>query len=199
MKKLNNVLTTVALIFISGAAIATGNLKVNIVQSAYDEAVVKISNAVESQFEVEIRNINNDIVYYKQTQRPSKNLTQTFDFSRLRDGEYTLEVRLDKEQNLSAFNIKSGKVTVTEQDREVQPYFAFKNERLDISYLNHEKDEVMLYVYDNKKGELLQEIVLGNEFALHSAVDFSKLNKGSYDAVLVSDTNIYEYNVLLKQ
>lgn len=199
MKKLNNVLATVALILISGAAMATGNLKVNIVQSAYDEAVVKISNAVESQFEVEIRNINNDIVYYKQTQRPSKNLTQTFDFSRLRDGEYTLEVRLDKEQNLSVINIKSGKVTVTDQDREVQPYFAFKNERLDISYLNHEKDEVMLYVYDNKQGELLQEIALGKEFALHRAVDFSKLNKGSYDAVLVCDDNVYEYNVLLKQ
>ncbi|WP_346855577.1 hypothetical protein [uncultured Draconibacterium sp.] len=199
MKKLNNVLTAVALILISGAAMATGNLKVNIEQSAYDEAVVKISNVVESQFEVEIRNVNNDIVYYKQTQRPSKNLTQTFDFSRLRDGDYTLEVRLDNEQNLSVINIRSGKVTVTDQDKEVQPYFAFKNDRLDISYLNHEKDEVMLYVYDNKMGKLLQEIALGTDFALHSAVDFSKLNKGSYDAVLVSDDNVYEYNVLLKQ
>ncbi len=199
MKKLSNVLAVAVLVLFSGVAMASGNLKVNIEQGASDEAVVRISNVVASQFEIEIRNMNNDIVYYKQNSNPSQNVSKTFDFSRLRDGEYALEVRLDKETNQSILQVDNGKVLLVEQNKEVQPFFALKNNRLEISYLNYEKDDVMFYVYDNRTRQLLHEAKLGSEFALHNAVDFSKLNNGSYDAVLVSANHVYEYNVMLKQ
>ncbi|MCY1720997.1 hypothetical protein OU798_11635 [Prolixibacteraceae bacterium Z1-6] len=199
MKKLNNVLVVVALMLFSGIAMATGNLKVFIIPGENDEAVVRISNAIASQYEIEIRNMNNDIVYYKQTSTPVKVVSKTFDFSALRDGEYSLEVWLDKEKTLSLLNVKHGKVTLVNQEKEVQPYFVFENERLDISYLNHEKDNVMLYVYDNKTQKLIHEEKLGSEFAIHRAVDFSKLGKGSYNAILSSHNHLHEYNVTLKQ
>jgi len=96
MKRLNKIVLTVALAFTAGAVMATGNLKVNISEGEGAESHVCVSNSVESQFEMEIRNGNNDIVYYKQIQQPLKLVQNTFDFSALSNsGAYDYEIVLN--------------------------------------------------------------------------------------------------------
>ncbi|WP_319272042.1 hypothetical protein [uncultured Draconibacterium sp.] len=197
MKRLNKVLFTVALVLFAGAAMATGNLSVNISEGEGAEAHVRVTNAVESQFEMEIRNMNNDIVYYKQIQQPLKLVLNTFDFSALSNGEYTFTVKLDKEMNRSVLAVKDGDVKVLDQTKQVDPYFGFNNEQLKISYLNHAANDVVLYVYDAKTNRLIHEDDLGSGFAVNHAIDLSKLNKGSYEAVLVSSNGTYEYDITL--
>lgn len=197
MKRLNKVLLTVALALFAGAAMATGNLSVNISEGEGAEAHVRVTNAVESQFEMEIRNMNNDIVYYKQIQQPLKLVLNTYDFSKLSDGEYTFTVKLDNEMNRSVLAVKDGDVKVVDQTKQVDPYFGMNNNQLNISYLNHAANDVMLYLYDGKTNRLIHEDDLGEEFAVNHAIDLSKLDSGSYEAVLVSDNGVYAYEITL--
>ncbi|WP_163324958.1 hypothetical protein [Draconibacterium mangrovi] len=197
MKRLNKVLLTLALALSAGAVMATGNLSVSISEGEGAEAHVRVTNAVESQFEMEIRNRNNDIIYYKQIQQPLKLVLNTYDFSKLSDGEYTFLVKLDNEQNMTTLAVKDGDVKVVDQVKQVDPYFGLFNDRLNISYLNHGAGDVKLYLYDEKNNSLVHEDVLGSEFALHHAIDLSKLNNGSYEAVLVSNNGTYEYEITL--
>lgn len=197
MKQLNKVLLTIALALSAGAVMATGNLSVNISEGEGAEAHVRVSNAVESQFEMEIRNENNDIIYYKQIQQPLKLVLNTFDFSKLSNGEYTFLVKLDNEQNVTTLAVKNGDVKVVDQVKQVDPYFGLFNDQLNISYLNHGAGDVKLYLYDEKTKNLVHEDILGSEFAVHHAVNLSKLNNGSYEAVLVSNNGIYEYEITL--
>jgi len=72
MKNLKTVLTIFATVFVSGAVLATGNLKVNVVPGINNKAVVHIKNATDTKYEVEIQSTDGEIVYYNQTKAPSK-------------------------------------------------------------------------------------------------------------------------------
>ena len=197
MKRLNKVLLTIALALGAGAVMATGNLSVNISEGEGAEAHVRVTNAVESQFEMEIRNGNNDIIYYNQIQQPLKLVLNTFDFSRLNNGEYTLSVKLDNEQNVTTLAVKGDKVEVIDQVKQVDPYFGLSNEQLNISYLNHGAGDVKLFLYDENNNKMVHEDELGSEFAVHHAIDLSELNNGNYEAVLISNNGTYEYKITL--
>ncbi len=96
MKRLNKIVLTIALAFTAGAVMAKGNLKVNISEGEGAESHVRVSNSVESQFEMEIGNGNNDIIYYKQIQQPLKLVLNTFDFLALSNsGTYDYEIVLN--------------------------------------------------------------------------------------------------------
>nr|WP_319998046.1 hypothetical protein [uncultured Draconibacterium sp.] len=96
MKRLNKIVLTIALAFTAGAVMATGNLKVSISKGEGVETHVRVSNSVESQFEMEIRNGNNDIIYYKQIPQPLKLVLNTFDFLALSNrGTYDYEIVLN--------------------------------------------------------------------------------------------------------
>ncbi|WP_319479614.1 hypothetical protein [uncultured Draconibacterium sp.] len=197
MKRLNKVLLTITLALSAGAVMATGNLSVSISEGEGAEAHVRVSSAVESQFEMEIRNQNNNIIYYKHIQQPVKMVLNTYDFSKLSNGEYTFSVRLDNEQNVTTLAVNDGDVKVVDQLKQVDPYFGLLNDQLSISYLNHGAGDVKLYLYDEKNNNLVHEDILGSEFALHHAINLSKLKKGSYEAVLVSNNGAYEYEIVL--
>lgn len=195
MKQFTKTLAIVAFIFISGTAFATGNLNVSIIQGASDEAIVNISNAVKSVYQIEIKNDRGDVIYYKETKSPSKTYQNVYDFSELQDGNYIFSVKLDKELSETDLHIKNGKVNVVEQDKEVDPYFAYDNDLLKLSYLNFDRNNVKLYVYKDGSDEAVFQKDLGSEFAMHEAIDFSKLRTGRYDAVLVGDLDSYEYEL----
>jgi len=195
MKQLTKTLAILALVFISGTALASGNLSVSVVQGANDEAIVRISNAVNTVYEIEIQDKAGDLLYYKQTNSPAKTYQNIYDFSRLDDGNYIFTVKLDKEFNQTFLNVENGKVEVIEQDKELDPFFAYNNDILKLTYLNYDLGDVQLYVYEKGTNKLVYDEDLGSDFALHHALDFSKLQSGSYDAVVAGDHSTYQYEL----
>ncbi|WP_340111575.1 hypothetical protein [Maribellus mangrovi] len=197
MKHLAKLLFVAALIFTSGLAMANGNLKVSIVQEEANEAIVKISNAVNSVYEIEVKNASGNILYYKQTQRPSKTYSSVYDLTGLYDGKYTFTVNVANETSTSMVNVTNGKVEVIDYNKELDPYFALNNNYLKISYLNFNKSDIVLYVYDDSSKRMLYEEDLGTEFAMNHAVNLSKLKSGSYSAMLVSNQGTHEYDIYI--
>lgn len=194
MKQLMKTTLIALLIFASGVVMANGNLKVSIVQGAIDEAVVNISNAVNSVFEIQVNDENGNVIFYKITQHPSTNYSNVYDFSRLDDGLYSFMVNIDNEQSTSTLKVSNGNLNVIEQNKEVDPFFALNNDRLEIAYLNFDQRDIKLYVYESGSNRLLHEEELGKKFVLNHALDLSKLRSGAYDAVLVSNLATHQYD-----
>lgn len=196
MKNLKSILGGAALFLISGAVLATGNMKVNVVPAGKDISVVKILNVEESNYEIELKNERGDLVFYKKTDSPSKTYAKQYDFSMLDDGNYNLTVKGTNEKMENTLKINKSGVEVIKQRKEVEPYFTVNGNRLELSWLNFEMENLKVFIYNNNTRVFEKE--LNPEFAINYAVDFSKLKSGKYDAVLVSGNSIFEYQLIKK-
>lgn len=197
MKKLKTSLVLLSLVLVSGAVMATGNLKVNVTPVKSEKAVVNVSNTAQSHFEIEIRNDVGDLVFYKETNSPSKSYVKLYDFSNLEDGLYTFTVKLDKQVSTNNLDISNGNVTVESERKDAEPYFTLENNKLKMSFLNFEKEDVKLYLYDNSNNELVMEKDLESDFAITYGLDFTQVKNGNYDAVLTSENKYYTYNIVV--
>jgi hypothetical protein len=194
MKNLKTILTGLALVLTTSAVWATGNMKVNIVPAENEKAVVQILNVAESNYEIELRNEKGDLVFYKKTDAPSTNYARHYDFSMLDDGKYSLTVKGDNEKMENSLKIDKGTVEVLNQRKEVAPFFTVRDNRLEVSYLNFELENLKVMLYDNNT--LLFERNLEPEFAVNYGLDLSNLQSGKYDAVLVAKNSTFEYQII---
>ncbi|MGM0620802.1 MAG: hypothetical protein ACQETJ_07150 [Bacteroidota bacterium] len=193
MKNLKTILTGIALIFISVAVLATGNLKVNILPAGKDKSMVQILNVEKSNYEIELRNERGDVVFYKQTDAPASTYIKHYNFAMLKDGNYSLTVKTNDEKLENALKLNNGQVESMNQKREAAPYFTVNDNRLELSYLNFGLENLRVMVYDNNT--LLYEKELNPEFTVNYGLDLSNLKSGKYDAVLTAGNSSYEYQI----
>ena len=197
MKKLKTTLVLLALIILSDTAMATGNLKVNVTPVKSEKAVVNVSSTAQSHFEIELRNNAGNLIFYKETYSPSKSYNKLYDFSNLEEGLYTFKVKLDKEVSTSNLSINKGEVTIVSARKDAEPYITLKNNKLKLSFLNFENENVKLYLYDNSTNELILEKDLRSDFAINYGLDFTQVKNGNYDAVLTSENKYYKYSIVI--
>jgi hypothetical protein len=195
MKNLKSILGGAVLLLVSGAVLATGNMKVNILPSN-EKTLVQVLNVAESNYEIELKNERGDLVFYKKTDSPATTYAQHYDFSLLNDGNYSLTVKGTNEKMENTLKIKKGNVEVLNQRKEVAPFFTVRDNRIEVSYLNFELENLKVMLYDNNT--LLFEKNLEPEFAVNYGLDLSNLKSGKYDAVLTSGNNFFEYQITKK-
>ncbi len=197
MKKLKTSFVAVVIVVFSSTVMATGNLKLSIIPGESEKAVVNVTNASQSHFEIEVKNELGDVIFYKETKTPLTNYIKVFDFSMLNDGHYTFTVKLDKEMETNTLDVSHGKVKVVAERKDVHPFFIFQDNEFRLSYLNYAKDKIKFYLYDNSTNELVMERDLKSDFAITYGLDFSKIESGSYDAILAGTNNTYEYEIAI--
>lgn len=182
-------------IFVANVALGTGNLKANMTANEREVTVVEITNSEMVKYEFELRDEKGNRVYEMKTEVPRSELNKRYDLSDLPDGVYWYYVRTDNEQISKKLSLEFGEVEVMKKRKTADPYFSRKGHMVNVSYLNFEEEQIKLYVYDNNT--LLEEVSLGEELAIHKAIDLSKLDRGQYDIVLANEYNVYEHNVVI--
>ena len=185
-----------ALVVISGAVLASGNLQVNIVPVSKNKTMVHVTNVEKSKYEIEVKNEKGAVVYYKRTVTPQATYAKYYNFSMLNNGDYRLTVKVNNEKTENTLRIQNGQVELVDQRKEVEPFFTMKENRLELSWLNFAEEDSRLLVYDNN--ELIFEKNLNPQFAVNYALDFSNLKSGNYNAVLATDNNSFGYMVTKK-
>ena len=75
----------------------------------------------------------------------------------------------------------------------LEPFFAYKDGILALSFLNFSEDNMVLNFYDNNGLVFSKEI--GDKFNVTKGFDLSKLANGAYTVVLSADNKNYTYNV----
>lgn len=193
MRNLKAFFLSTMLVLVSGAVMATGNMKVNILPVEKDRTVVQILNVTESNYEIELTNEKGDLVFYKKTNVPTATYANHYNFSMLNDGQYNLTVKTNDEKLENSLKIVNEQVEILDQKRVAAPYFTVRDNRLELSYLNFELENLKVMVYDNNT--LLFEKKLKPEFAVNYGLDISNLKNGKYDAVLVAESGTFEYRL----
>jgi hypothetical protein len=193
MKTIRTITMMFALTVIANIALATGNLRVNILPLSEDRAVVAISNNIESKFQISIEDAQGDVVYFKETEGDVADYRKVYDFSKLETGNYKLIVSLDDVKGEREFAINHGAIEVGKEKTLVAPVFSYNEDVLRIAFLNHEGENTSLYIYN--EGELVYTKALKNSFSVNEGLDLSKLESGYYNIVLASGNETYDYSV----
>ena len=197
IKSFSKVTMLVAFVAFANTLMAAGNLKVNILPLTADKAVVAISNTDAANFKISIENNNGETVYYKETEAGSKDYRKIFDFSDLDRGEYKLSVSVNGSTTQRMFKIENKNIAVGKEKSLMEPYFAYKDGILKLSYLNFPEENLSLNFYDGSDN-LVYTKNLGNNFNVIEGYNLSKLGKGTYSVILTSDSKNYPYNFDVK-
>jgi hypothetical protein len=94
------------------------------------------------------------------------------------------------------FTIDNKNIAVGKEKSVMEPFFAYKDGILKVSYLNFPEEAMSINFYD--KNDLLYKKELGKKFNVNEGFDLSKLAKGSYDVVLSTEDNSYSFNFEVK-
>ncbi|HKJ44096.1 MAG TPA: hypothetical protein VKA27_18510 [Sunxiuqinia sp.] len=193
MKTFRTITMMFALTVIANIALATGNLRLNILPLTAERAVVAISNDAQSKFEISIKDSRGGVVYYKETEGTMTDYRKVYDFSKLETGDYKLIVSIDGVKGERNFSINHNEISVGKAKILEAPFFSYKNDVLRLAYLNHSAEKMKLSIYGN--GELIYSKALENNFSVNEGLDLSKLSSGEYLVVLASGDETYDYTV----
>ncbi len=192
MKTIRTLLTVLAVAIVA-IATAVEKPKMNVVPLTADRAVVSINNEKEAMFELSIYADNGDLVYYKQSAKPLSSYQKVFDFANLENGDYAMELKINDTRLTKNFQVGSKEIIVGESKVRFDPYFAFNDNLLKMSYLNFDGQAYNLSIYDNKG--LVYQTKLGNDFNLSTGYDLSRLSTGKYDVILSSYDNEFTFSL----
>jgi len=196
IKSISKVTMLIAFVAFANTLMASGNLKVNILPLTAEKAVVAISNSGASNFQISIENGKGEVVYYKETNADSKDFRKIFDFSKLEKGDYNLSVSVDGSTTERSFKIDNRNIAVGKEKSTMEPFFAYKEGILVLSYLNFAEENLSLNFYD--KNDLVYSKKIGDRFNVNEGFDLTKLANGNYAVVLSTDSKSFTYNVDVK-
>lgn len=187
-------LSTVTAVAIVAIATAVEKPKMNVIPLTADKAIVAITNENAAYFELSINSENGEMVYYKQSSEPLTDYQKVFDFASLEDGKYVLNLKVNDTSLSKDFEVAHNGIYVGNSKLRFDPYFEFKNDVLKFSYLNFDKQNLKLLIYNNEG--LIYQSKLGNDFTVSSGYDLSKLTNGDYRIVLSSFDKEFTYNLV---
>lgn len=193
IKTISKLAMLFAFVAFANTLMASGNLKVNILPLTSETAVVAISNTTASNFQISIENEKGETIYYKETGADNKDYRKVFDFSNLEDGDYKLTASIDGLTTERSFKIENKNIAVGKEKSNMEPYFAYKEGVLKLSYLNFSEENLSLNLYNNY--DLVYSKNIGDKFNVNKGFDLSKLERGNYSVVLSTDNKSYTYNV----
>lgn len=193
MKTMRTFIAMIALALGANTAIAGGNLRVDILPLNSDRAVVAISSAAESQYEISIENAEGEVIYYKETEGNLTDYRKVFDFSKLEKGDYKLVASINGATSVRNFSVGSQAIAVGEISYVADPVFSFNNDILRVAYLNYPGEKVDLKIYSGN--DLIYTKSIDSSFAVNEGLNLAKLKSGNYQVVLASGNEVYDYTV----
>lgn len=155
--------------------------------------MVSIQNDNAAKFELSIHAENGDLVYYKQSTKALSSYKKVFDFKGLVNGNYSMKLKVNDTSLTKEFQVASNGIQVGESKLRFDPYFAYNEDVLKVSFLNFDKEYFSLDIYD--ENGLVYQSRLGKDFNMSSGYDLSRLSSGKYEVVLSSMGTEFSYNL----
>jgi len=186
-------LCTVTAGAIVAIATAVERPKMDVIPLSADQAKVSVTNENPAIFEMSIETQNGEMVYYKQTTSASTEYQKIFDFAKLENGKYVLNLKVNDTKLIREFEVSYDKIVVGDSKLRIDPYFSFKDDLLKFSYLNFDQESYTVYIY-NSDGLFFKKRI-GKDFSIQKGFDLSGLAEGDYRVVLSSLSNEYVYRL----
>jgi hypothetical protein len=185
-------LTTLAL-FIAAISFATDLPKMNVNANDAGKLAVSFESPTASPVELMISDRDGVILYSWKSKMPETKINKMYDLTELEDGTYNFCVNYGGKSINREVCIKSKNITVGPSVQLNEPFFNFKNDRLNVSFLNLAQKNVYLNIY--KDGEHYAGFTLGKNMDIQKCFDFSTAKKGNYEVVLTDFFKEHHYAV----
>lgn len=192
MKTIKWVLTTLAL-FIVAIGFATETPKMNIVASDENKILVSFESVTPCMLEMSITDEDGAIMHYWKSESPENAVNQRLNLSQLGQGTFNVTLNYGGTSINREINITRNEIKVGAPVQLKEPYFCFKNNKLNVSFLNVANKKVFLNIY--KDGEHYDGFTLGKSLDIQKSFDFSKAGKGNYEVVLTDYFKDHHYTV----
>ena len=112
-------------------------------------------------FEVTIKDQRGEILYYKKTGGPATNYKSVFDFSELKEGNYSLNIACENCNIQREIVLEKGKLEIGNEVRLYNPWVRVDGDKVYVSILNPALKNVYLNVYED--GQQVTRKKLGKE------------------------------------
>lgn len=192
MKTKTFVLSAFALLLAS-TVLATKLPTMKVTPLEAEKTLVSFESEMPSQFELTVKDLDGTTLYYKKTEQPVAGYQTVFDFSETGNGSYVVSLDYGNCSLSRKVFVWDNNMEVGEEIRLFAPVYSFENNQLKVSFLNKACKNVFINVFQN--GEYVTGKKLGKEMCMQKTIDFSKLEKGTYDVVLSDHFKDYEYTV----
>ena len=193
MKTILKLTGVLALVAVVNVVFASGNITLNMIPLKNEKAAVAISTLSNSNFNVTIADDKGQVFYYQENTDQADVFQKVYNFENLEEGIYKLTVLSEGVTTERQFQKQHGRILVGDEKTTMKPFFGYDGDLLRCSYLNFDNDKVTLHFY-GATGELLSK-QFGKDFSIQQALNLSKLDKGSYDAVLTAGDKQFTYNI----
>jgi hypothetical protein len=181
MKTTKWVISTLALL-IAAISFATETPKMNVVASEDDKILVSFESTTAYPVELIITDADGEIMHYWKSDYPENIVNQRLNLSQLGHGKFNVALNYGGTSINREISITRKEIKVGEPLELHEPFFSFKNEKLNVSFLNIANRNVYLNVY--KDGEYYDGLTLGKDVDIQKSIDFSIAGKGTYEVVL---------------
>jgi len=178
--------TTLVLAFLCGSIVSYGSSKIG---ELLDGITV---TAVKKGHQILVKDQSGDVLH-KETVTTDNSFTSVFDFEKLNDGLYTLEVAKDFEINTKKFVVADHKVTFLEnsEEKSFKPVFRQDGKRVFITQLtlNPEKElDIKIYFED----ELISNETVSGDAILNRVYHLKEDVSGKYTVVMRNNNRTYK-------
>lgn len=181
MKTFKVIFTMMVLfVIVTGYATETPKMKIDPVSDG--KIQVSFVSATRCPVELTITTEDGTIVYYWQSESPADAVNHQVDLKKLGKGTFNVSLNygcrsINRELCISRKEVKVGPAV-----QMIEPVFSFRDEKLNVSFLNVANKKVYLNVYKN--GQHVDGFTLGKDFDIQKCIDFSNVEKGNYSVVL---------------
>ena len=134
---------------------------------------------------------SNGILLHVENVNIEGNLIKFFDFSKLQDGDYTLELEKDFEIIIKSLEIKDNAVIFNENDKVVifKPVIRNEKNRVMISQISFDKKPLNVTLYYNN--EIIYSETLKEDSIINRVYKLDKEIKGNYSVVVCNYGRTY--------
>lgn len=185
-------LTTLAL-FIAAISFATDLPKMNVNANDASKLAVSFESPTASPVELLISDKDGVILYSWKSELPESKISKMYNLSELGDGTFNICINYGGKSINREVCIKSKNVVIGPAVQLNEPFFNYKNDRLNVSFLNVAQKNVYLNIY--KDGEHYAGFTLGKNMDIQKCFDFSTAKKGNYEVVLTDYFKEHHYAV----
>lgn len=192
MKTAKWVLSALVL-FIVSVSYATDTPKMNIVANDNDNILVSFQSETACPVELTITNEDGEIMHYWKSDSHEYLVNQNLNLAQLGHGTFNVAMNYGGNSINREIIITRKEIKVGEQVKLHEPFFSFKNNKLNVSFLNIANKNVYLNVF--KDGQYYEGITLGKDIDIQKSFDFSMAEKGNYEVVLRDYFKEHHYNI----
>ncbi|WP_167611447.1 hypothetical protein [Maribellus sediminis] len=189
MKTKTITLMLLALVIAAGA-FATEISKMSMVALNDSKVYVAAETSTNSPTEITLLDARGETIYFKRT-KAAPQFRSVLNLQELSDGTYTFSLKSGKAVTKREITVSNGKVTVKKVAEEFAPYFAYKNGKVLLSYLNSNQADVSVLIYNGNR--LVLDSSLGSDLAIQRSFDVSKLKNNEFEFVLYGNNHRYNY------